>query len=437
MKLREKYDDLSQFIEDIHECVSVKQLALDMGVYTKDDFRGQMVCCCFHEEKTPSMQLTDHFFRCYACGVKGDAITFVQQYCNTGFVEAVRKIAESTGVDISGVKMKFDGKMSELTEEWNGYLMAMESAPEAAKAMQRDFFPQELGYDRREGYVVLPLTSKTGAVLGFTKRRVDALFKKDGKHFYTKDGKNAPKWKHSTLRDSLIDQCHNLFNLHNAAPVIRKTGRVVMNEGPKDVIAWRRVGVEYAVGVCGTSNSNNVWDSVLPVETIFLSYDGDEAGVKTALSSTVYLASQHDINHVFVLRMPEGKDPYDVMTEQGNQALLDILASPVPAAQFVCKFGSLETIADLYEAAPEHHKITVLSALCKAKRFSPSEAEAYLQSASVKPLKKKSEMGEKEQLIAAVRGEGDGSIRPDKAERVLRMKYGVKVEEVLHGVDQN
>ena len=421
--MRQEYKNLQDFIDDIHENLSIKETVLSLGIYAKDDFRGDLVSCCFHDDRTPSLQISDKFFKCYAgsCGVKGDLITFIQLYYNVDFIESINKIAEIYNVNIQNISYYMDSRVSKLKEEWNYYLYQMDKAPKVVQEMQREFFPQEIGYDPKEKYVVLPLTSKTGSILGFTKRRVDALHEKkeDG-------GFKYPKWKHSSVRNSLITQCHNLFNLYNAANQIRIKNKIILCEGPKDVIAFRRVGLEYCVAVCGTSNSNNAWDLILPVEEIYLAMDGDDTGIKTMINNIQYLTSIHDIKKVFVLQFPENKDPYDIVIEQGKDALLEIYNNPIPALDFIAYHGTSKEMLELYNNTPDYNKIFIINAICKQKLFSVSEAESWLFQ-QYEP-KQHDPLNEKEMLIALIKGEDTKlSMKPDKARRILKIKYGIEM----------
>ena len=451
MPMKKKYNEIGEFVDDAHECLSIKQLAEDLGIYIHKDLQATTVKCCFHDDDSPSLQISNSFFRCYAgsCGVRGDIFQFLQTYYNLTFIEAVRKLAEIYNIDVSNIRMKFDGRVGELKKEWAYYLSCMDNAPDEAREFIRDFFPQEVGYDKKEMYVVLPLTSKTGTVLGFTKRRVDKLHEKAGfMHEDEKTGKmkfNNPKWKHSNLKDSLIGQCHNVFNLANATPEIRKTGKVIVNEGPKDVIAWQRCGMKFAVGVCGTTNSNNIWDVILPVTDIYLSMDGDNAGIVTVISDVLYLVTKHDISHIHTLQFPDGMDPYDVISDpsMGIEKLKDIYEHPMSAIDFLCIHGRPDEIVELYEKVPEYSKIKVMTGICKNKHFTPSEAESWIdsirskgtaayknQSNASSNVIPNSALSERDQLIQIIRGNGDGSMLPDKAARILKMKYGVVLKDL-------
>lgn len=428
--MRGSYDDIQTFLDDIHEYMSVKQLALDLGLVQKSDFRGQKVCCLFHREKTPSMQLASKFFKCYGCGVGGDAVKLVQLAFNTGFLEAVQKIAQTYSIDISGMRIHFDHKLDELRAEWERFLLDMESAPEAAKMMKSVFFPQEIGYDKKIRYVVMPFTSRSGSILGFTKRRVDELHDRD-----QDTGKfDSPKWVHSNMADTLISQCNNVFNLHDAASAVRMTGEVVVCEGPKDTIAWRRAGVPNVVGSCGTSNSVNIWDSILPAQKIFLSMDGDGAGKHSVGVNVIYLSEKVRLDGVFVIKMPDGMDPYDVVTQCGAEALRELKERAVPAVQWMVESSEPQQVLGLYLSCPEWYRMTVLKEICKIKCFSLSETESWLRSLHKESSMKKQEesdeqMDEKSELLKLVNGQKSSlNMDVNKAIRVLKMRYGVDVE---------
>ena len=92
--MNQVYDNISDFMEAVHEEVNLKETVIDMGLISRDAFRKTQFCSCiFHQgDNTPSLQVTDKFFKCYACGTaKGDLIKFIQLYYNIDFMEAVVK----------------------------------------------------------------------------------------------------------------------------------------------------------------------------------------------------------------------------------------------------------------------------------------------------------------------------------------------------------
>lgn len=426
--MKREYKEMQDFIDDVHGELSIKEVLIDMGILSKNDFRGEFINCLFHDEdNTPSLQVSEHFWKCYGCNLKGDLFAFLMNYWNTDFVDAVKKLADFLNINIAGIKWKFDGKTNKLKEEWEGYLKAMDEAPQDIQKLKRDYFPEEVGYDPKINYLVLALTSKTGAILGFTKRRI-------GDEDKTLNGYNRPKWKHSSLQDSLIGQCHNMYNLHYASPEIRKKKKVIICEGPKDVIAYKRINKNYVVCVCGTSNSNNIWDLIFPVKNIILSMDLDAAGIDATIKTLIHLAPIFDIKNVESVILPKGQDPYDVVTNDGDSALNDFYERRIPAVEFLIKNGELNDVKDLYEATAEYNKVYVMKTICKIKGFSITEAESWLfntKNTDVKITKSYSDekMSEKEQLLAIVNCEDvDVPLIPiEKAKRILALKYGIKL----------
>lgn len=412
--MKSEYKDTSSFLDDLHEEVSLREMLMDMGIVEKKQFHGQFIQCVFHDgDNTPSLQITDNFYKCYACGEKGDIVSFIERYYNEDFMGAIRHIAKFLNVNISNIQYKFDGKIQKLHQEWEGYLQNMKDASQDVKELQRDYFPQEIGYDSRMKYVVLPITSKTGTILGFTKRRIDFL------HDMSEGAKQPAKWIHSSLKDSLIGQCHNIFNLSIATPEMKKKGQVVLTEGPKDAIAYRRIGINHVICSCGTANSQNIWEGILPIRSVVLSMDGDEAGKLANIKTILYLNTLMDIQNIEVVTLPEEEDPYSV------KDLKIHWNTKIPALNYMAQEAELKDLQDLYEKTLEFNRSQIIKALCKTKMYSVSEAESWLFQ-NEKRKTETSTMDERELLLSYLR---DPEVNipymtPEKAKSILKMKYG-------------
>ena len=76
--------------------VSVKEAAEYYGLEVK---RGSMVCCPFHNDRTPSMKLNERYFYCFGCGVTGDVIDLVARLFGLNSYEAAQKLAQDFGID--------------------------------------------------------------------------------------------------------------------------------------------------------------------------------------------------------------------------------------------------------------------------------------------------------------------------------------------------
>lgn len=428
--MQSSYKNLDDFLDDVREEVSLNKIVIDLGIYEKRAFIGTNVSCCFHaDDKKPSLQIAEKWFKCYACGAKGDIITFICQYYNLDFMEAVHKLAEILNVNIDDLSYKTNTKKDELLREWQNYLQDFENCSiKEVKEMQRIFFPQEIGYDKREGYVVLPITNKTGSVLGFTKRKVDEIADKIWEDRGADENYYPPKWKHSSMSDSLIGQCQNIYNLAKATQGIRKSKRVIITEGPKDVIAFERCSIFECVASCGTKNITNIWNLLFPLDEIILCLDGDGPGIQSTIDVIIYLTTIFDIKRIKVILLPKDKDPYDVVTadKDGKEKLLKYLEDSVPAIEYFVNNATLKEIKELIKETPEYNYMYVIKSICNIKGMSLKEAEIWIESKD-----KESEFSEKEILLSIVKGGVEpGSeqlVTPEKAIKILKMKYGIEI----------
>lgn len=82
--------------ETVKSSVTVKQAA---GYYGCKVYRGDMICCPFHNDRHPSMKLNKEYFYCFGCGATGDVIDFVARIFGLSSYEAAKKLASDFGID--------------------------------------------------------------------------------------------------------------------------------------------------------------------------------------------------------------------------------------------------------------------------------------------------------------------------------------------------
>ena len=80
----------------IKMAVSVKEAAEYYGLGVN---RGNMVCCPFHNDRTPSMKLNEDYFYCFGCGATGDVIDLVAKLFNLSNYDAAKKLAYDFWID--------------------------------------------------------------------------------------------------------------------------------------------------------------------------------------------------------------------------------------------------------------------------------------------------------------------------------------------------
>ena len=82
--------------ESVKAAATVRQAAEHYGLKIG---QGNMVCCPFHADRTPSMKLNEDYFYCFGCGTSGDVIDLVAKLFNLSSYDAAKKLAYDFGID--------------------------------------------------------------------------------------------------------------------------------------------------------------------------------------------------------------------------------------------------------------------------------------------------------------------------------------------------
>ena len=91
----------------IKMAVSVKEAAEYYGLEVN---RGNLVCCPFHADRTPSMKLNEEYYYCFGCGAGGNVFTFLMEYENFSFPEALKYLAERAGMELQEEELNEEAK---------------------------------------------------------------------------------------------------------------------------------------------------------------------------------------------------------------------------------------------------------------------------------------------------------------------------------------
>ncbi|HRO13061.1 MAG TPA: DNA primase [Amaricoccus sp.] len=326
--------------------------------------------CPFHQEKSASFHVDEGkgYYYCFGCHAKGDAVSFLRETENLGFIEAVERLATEAGMAMP----ERDPAAAARTAANQGLVEAMEAAVQfyrlqlatarAAEARAyldrrgltpatRDRF--EIGYAPDEWSALLDqLTGKgfareklaeAGLVTGnaakvYDRFRGRIMFPiRDGRGRCIAFGARAigkgqePKYLNSP-DTPLFDKGRTLYNLGPARAAAHKAGTVIVAEGYMDVIAMAQAGLEHAVAPLGTAITETqlelLW-KLAPEPLVAL--DGDSAGMNAA-QRLIDLALPH-LGPGRSLRfavMPPGQDPDDVARAGGAAALAPIFAASRP-----------------------------------------------------------------------------------------------------------
>ncbi len=363
--------------EDVAQVRAATDIVALIGERTALRHQGRrwVGLCPFHAEKTPSFSVNaeEGFYYCFGCQASGDAITFLRATEHLDFVDAVRLLADRSGVVIhedadGGAERKRRGVLLEAVERavtW--YHERLLSAPDAGRA--RDYL-RSRGYDGdvvrrfRLGWApddwdalgrALGLSARvlTDTGLGFVNRRgrIQDSFRArvifpicdpsgrpvalGGRILPPQEGRTdqrpEPKYKNSA-ETAIYSKRRTLYALNWAKRDVVATGEVVVCEGYTDVIGFFTSGVERAVATCGTALAEEHFTLLRNfAKRIVLAYDADSAG--QAAASRVYEWERRHEVEVAVASLPAGSDPGE-LARTDPEALRESITGARPFLQF-------------------------------------------------------------------------------------------------------
>jgi DNA primase len=343
--------------------------------------------CPFHNEKSPSFTVspTKQFYHCFGCGAHGNAIGFLMSYGGLGYVDAVKDLAASVGMQVPEFRPASPQETARRERESDLYAVmeqAMEfyrselkKSPRAIEYLKgrgltgevaarfrigyapddwqalRGAFPDyedkalvECGlvienegkrYDRFRDRVMFPILSVRGAVIGFGGRVL---------------GAGEPKYLNSP-ETPLFEKGREVYGLVQARDAIRASGRVLVVEGYMDVVALAQYGVGYCVATLGTATTPLHVSKLLRLaDELVFCFDGDAAGRKAAwraLEVSLPLAQDH--KPIRFLFLPEGDDPDSYVRAHGKEVLERLVREAQTLSEFL--LGELRGAVEL--ASPE------------------------------------------------------------------------------------
>ena len=364
------------FLDDLRTRTSLSQVVgrkVMWDTRKSNQAKGDMWAPCpFHQEKSASFHVDDSkgFYYCFGCHAKGDAISFIRETENVGFIEAIEILAQEAGMPVPKRDPHAQEKSeqrSELTDVMEQavqfYRLQLKTAPASearaylarrglSEAIQDRFDmgfapdvrqgllqhltakgvtpdqlvaaglcarPEDGGapYDRFRGRILFPIRDARGRCIALGGRSLDP---------------NARAKYLNSPETVLFDKGRNLYHLKPAREAAGKGQPLIVAEGYMDVIALVEAGFGAAVAPLGTAVTEHqlalLW-RIAPEPIIAL--DGDTAGLRAAyrvidLALPLLEAGQS----LRFAVMPEGQDPDDVIRAGGPSALQTLLDKAMP-----------------------------------------------------------------------------------------------------------
>ena len=374
--------------------------------------------CPFHNEKSPSFSVSrsKQMYYCFGCGAGGNVFTFLMEYENDTFPEAVQALAQRAGISLpqadgseeakreqsrrsrllainkeaakyfyyqlrakqgeAGYRYLRERMLTDETIHRFGLGFANKTSDDLVRYLKSRGFSEDLireaglcntdekhgMYDKFWNRVMFPIEDINHRVIGFGGRVMG-----DGKPKYL----NSPE-------TPIFDKSRNLYGL-NFARSSRK-GNIILCEGYMDVIAMHQAGFDQAVASLGTAFTLGQAGLLKRyTKEVLLSYDSDGAGVKAALRAIGILKEAGLTGRV--INLEPYKDPDEFIKNLGAEAFQERIDNAENS--FLFEIRMLEREYDLND--PEK-KTEFYRAVAKKLCEFPEEVERenYLEAVAEK-----------------------------------------------------
>ncbi len=375
--------------------------------------------CPFHNEKTGSFMVSRNkqIYKCFGCGAGGNVFTFVMEYENYTFVEAMKQLAERAGVKLPEAEydenakkqMSRRAKMLELNKDAANYFYYQLRAPQGETGM-RYFKGRELSEETMKKFGLGFANIKSNDLTLYLKSKgyTDAQIRDAGLATYHEKygmsdkfwnrvmfpiqdinhrvigfggrviGEGEPKYLNSPETE-VFDKSRNLYGL-NFARTSRKNHMIIC-EGYMDVIAMHQAGFTEAVASLGTAFTSGQASLLRRyTENVILAYDSDGAGTKAALRAIGILRDAGLTGKI--LHLEPYKDPDEFMKHMGKEAFEERLANAEDSFSFELRMLERDYDMKVPESKMKFRKAVVEKLYQVADQF--EDAKPFIEMACEK-----------------------------------------------------
>lgn len=344
--------------ELIDEVKSKNDIVDIIGSYINLNDKNKALCP-FHNDHSPSFSVhpDKQIYKCFSCGESGNVITFVEKFLGISFQEAVKLLADKSGIklNISTPKKttRFD-KYYEITDTANKYFKNNIFSNDGQKALKylsdrlvdkqiinefniglstnnklheilakkynlEDLLKIDIVrevdnkiYDTFQNRIMFPIIDEDNNVVGFSGRK---YLKND------LEDKQLSKYVNSRETDIFI-KSKIFYNINNALPNIKKSKEIIITEGFMDTIRMVSIGYNNTVALMGTAFTKEHLDKIIKYKCkVVLNLDQDNAGVlgtisigdeliKNNIDVSVIVFDDYKDSDEYIIN--KGKDAFDI-----------------------------------------------------------------------------------------------------------------------------
>jgi len=345
--------DIIDRIRDTADIVDVVSHHVDLKKRGKNFFG----LCPFHNEKTPSFSVAPEkgIYHCFGCGNGGNAVNFIMEIEKISFVETIEQLGNQLGIEVNfsgnDNSKEFFGNLYEIHElasklfseilfsnqgqKAKDYLLNRGLNEESLKLFKVGFAPANSSflynsirdkgydkeileksglfgfnnsqfYDRFRSRIMFPISNTSGKVIAFGGR----VYGKDDPAKYM-NSPETPIYKKSEV----------FYGLNLTRDEILKKESAVLVEGYTDLIQLFQAGIKNVIAVSGTAFNNRHVNAIRRFTSkVYLSYDGDQAGINAAKKAGFSLLKGGLDPKVIII--PDGLDPDDWIKKEGASVFI-------------------------------------------------------------------------------------------------------------------
>ena len=365
----------SEEINDIRSKANIVDIFTSYNIKLEKKGKNYACCCPFHNEKTPSMIVseTKQIFKCFggSCLKGGNVFNFIEEIEHVSFPEAVKIVAEKIGYnlktnieDIKQDKYKLEHEIINLACSFyqnnlntqNGIIakkylkernideniiekfkigLAPDNRDDLYQILNKKGYNatllEDIGlisiindrcYDFFNGRITFPIEDTNGYVVGFSSR----IYRGE---------KDISKYT-NTKETKVYVKGNNLFNYYKAKSAVRKEKTLIIVEGQMDAIRVYSSGIENVVALMGTALTQNQIELIKRLNCkVILCLDADKAGEGATITNGNLLTNAKI--KVQVIRLSDYKDPDEYIINKGIDAFKENLENPIDFIDFKIK----------------------------------------------------------------------------------------------------
>ena len=336
--------------------------------------REYQACCPFHHEKTPSFTVSPNkqFYHCFGCGAHGSALSFLMEYDNMSFPDAVEELAHQLGLEVPRDTSQSQGPdhrpyyqlLESCRQFYNSQLRQHPEAQDAINYLKQRGLSGEIAARYQVGYAPSGWDNLLKA-LGKDKQQTDALFETgmitrgDNNKQYDRfrqrimfpirdsrrrvigfggriigDGK--PKYLNSP-ETPVFHKGRELYGLYEVRQQYKQIQKLLIVEGYMDVVALAQFGIDYAVASLGTATTDQHLQLIFKnTQQVIFCFDGDRAGRDAGWKAlNTCLPHMRDGKQAAFLFLPDGEDPDTLVRKEGKDVFENRIENAIPLSDYL------------------------------------------------------------------------------------------------------